>query len=62
MAIRLMVTLPDEVSDPLMNWAFEDLRDPRDQIVFVVREALQKRGLLPEANGQKEAQLELAAA
>ena len=47
METRMMVMLDDVERNALTEWAETELRDPRDQIRLVVREALERRGLLP---------------
>lgn len=41
--VRIQVTLGREEAKRLAQWAESELRDPRDQIRFIVREALQER-------------------
>jgi len=45
--VRLQVTLDENEARLLVRWAALELRDPRDQIRLIVRQALQQRGLLP---------------
>lgn len=47
MTTRLQVSLNRMEADALANLAASELRDPRDQIRLVVRQELQRRGLLP---------------
>lgn len=55
MTTRLMVKFSDDrMVDALDRWATNNLRDPRDQIVYAVREALQKRGLLASEERKEE--------
>ena len=44
--VRLQITLDQIEADVLMSWATSELRDPREQIRFIVRQALAQRGLL----------------
>ena len=45
--VRLQITLDPREADALARWAALELREPREQIRFVVRELLLERGLLP---------------
>lgn len=45
--VRLQVTLDKNEADLRAQWAASEMRDPRDQIRFIVRERLIERGLLP---------------
>jgi hypothetical protein len=47
--VRLQVVLNPTEADVLAQWAASELRDPRDQIRFVLRQELEKRGLLQPA-------------
>lgn len=44
--VRLQITLDPVEANVLARWAASELRDPRDQIRFVLRQALEQRGLL----------------
>ena len=48
--VRLQVVLNPTEADLLAQWAASELRDPRDQIRFVLRQALEERGLLQSAD------------
>lgn len=51
MMIRLQVTLDEKEATALATISAEALRDPRDQIRFLLRQYLAERGILPqEAN------------
>lgn len=41
--IRMQVTLDEGEAEELAKWATSELRDPRDQIRFILRRALQQR-------------------
>lgn len=45
--VRLQVTLEKDEADLLAQWAALEMRDPRDQIRFIIRERLIERGLHP---------------
>ena len=44
--VRLQVVLDPAEADALARWAASELRDPRDQIRLVLRQELERRGLL----------------
>ena len=44
--VRLQVVLDPSEADALAQWAASELRDPRDQIRLVLRQELERRGLL----------------
>lgn len=44
--VRLQVMLDPSEADALAQWAASELRDPRDQIRIVLRQELERRGLL----------------
>jgi len=44
--VRLQVVLDSTEANALNRWAASELREPRDQIRFVLRQALKERGLL----------------
>lgn len=44
--VRLQVALEPSEADALARWAASELRDPRDQIRVVLRQELERRGLL----------------
>ena len=44
--VRLQVVLDPSEADALAQWAASELRDPRDQVRLVLRQELQRRGLL----------------
>jgi hypothetical protein len=44
---RLIVVLPHEEAEALARIAYEELRDPRDQLRVILRAELARRGLLP---------------
>ena len=46
--VRLQVGLSRAEADALTRWATSELRDPRDQIRFLVRQELRKRGWLSD--------------
>ncbi|MBC8254057.1 MAG: hypothetical protein H8E35_08510 [Ardenticatenia bacterium] len=43
---RLQVVLDPTEANALARWAASELRDPRDQIRLVLRQELERRGLL----------------
>jgi len=44
---RLQISLSKDEASALARWAMSELRDPREQIRFLVRQELSRRGLLP---------------
>ena len=46
--VRLQVVLDSTEADLLARWAANDLRDPRDQLRWILRRELERRGLLPD--------------
>lgn len=48
--VRLQVVLNSTEAKALNRWAESELREPRDQIRFVLRQALKERGLLQGAD------------
>ena len=46
MAYRLMVTLEEDEAEALARLAFAEMRDPREQIRYWVRQELIRRGVL----------------
>ena len=44
--VRYQIALDQEEADKLLLWANEEYRDPREQIRFILRQELNKRGLL----------------
>jgi hypothetical protein len=50
MTIRLMINLNSDEAEALARLAASELRDPRDQIRFVVRCELERQGLLHPEN------------
>jgi hypothetical protein len=44
--VRLQITLDQIEADVLISWATAELRDPREQIHLVLRQELERRGLL----------------
>ena len=52
--VRWQVTFNEEEAEKLTRWAAKELRDPRDQIRFIVREALEDEKLLPADSAKQE--------
>jgi len=52
--VRLQVVLNPTEADVLAQWAASELRDPRDQIRFVLRQEFKRRGLLPADDRHSE--------
>jgi hypothetical protein len=44
--VRFQIILDPAEADLLSFWAKEELRDPRDQIRFILRNELERRGFL----------------
>ena len=44
--IRLQISLDSEEAEKLARWAAAEMRDPRDQIKFVLLEEMERRGYL----------------
>lgn len=45
--MRLQVILSDSEAKALARLSYAEMRDPREQIRFIVRSELERRGLLP---------------
>ena len=45
--IRLFIHLNETEAETLARWAALEMRDPRDQVRFLIRQELLRRGLLP---------------
>lgn len=52
---RMVLTFPHNERDALIEMARRDLRDPRDQLRYLLRDAARQRGLLPDDQPTKEA-------
>lgn len=50
--IRLFIHLNETEAETLARWAALEMRDPRDQVRFLVRQELLRRGLLPDSTRQ----------
>jgi hypothetical protein len=48
--IRLLIQLNEHEARKLAYWAAQELRDPRDQAHFIIRQELSRQGLLPDAS------------
>ncbi len=48
--VRLQVLLDTTEANLLAQLAASELRDPRDQIRLIIRQELERRGLLPVSN------------
>ncbi len=44
---RFLISLEPVEAKALSKWAASEMRDPRDQIRFILRMELERRGLLP---------------
>ena len=47
--IRLFIHLNETEAETLARWAALEMRDPRDQVRFLIRQELLRRGLLPDS-------------
>ena len=45
--VRFQIVLDPQEADVLSAWAESEMRDPRDQIRFVLRRELERLGMLP---------------
>ena len=50
--IRLLIQLNETEAEKLAHWAALEMRDPRDQVRFLIRQELLRQGLLPESHNQ----------
>ena len=50
--IRLFIHLNETEAETLARWAALEMRDPRDQVRFLIRQELLRRGLLPDSTLQ----------
>lgn len=48
---RISITLNSEETAALIAYAQQSLRHPREQVRYVLRQELQRRGLLPADSG-----------
>lgn len=46
--VRLQITLERDEAKKLAEWAESELRQPRDQLRYLLRQELERRGLLLE--------------
>lgn len=44
--VNLRISLSPKVADALASLAYSELRDPRDQAVFLLQQSLERLGLL----------------
>lgn len=58
MTNRVTVTLNQPEYSGLLDIAIAELRDPRDQIRFILRQELQRRGVLPKEESHNKPALE----
>jgi hypothetical protein len=49
--VRIQIVLNPQEGRALTNLADRELRDPRDQVRLIVRQELERLGLLPPAEG-----------
>jgi hypothetical protein len=54
MMSRVVITLGLEERKALIEWAGSELRTPSDQARFIIRVALQKKGLLNDSEKQTD--------
>jgi hypothetical protein len=47
-----LLRLPPDLLEQLRRWAEDEMRSLNGQIEYVLRQALKKRGRLPEESGQ----------
>ncbi len=52
--IRLQIELSMTEAEALTRWATSELRDPRDQIRFLLQRELKRRSLLPDSDDQDD--------
>jgi len=52
--IRLFIHLNETEAETLARWAALELRDPRDQVRFLIQQELLRRGLLPDSIHQPD--------
>lgn len=50
--IRLFIHLNEFEAETLARWAALEMRDPRDQVRFLIRQELLRRGLLLDSTCQ----------
>ena len=56
--IRIQITLPEDEARALAVLTAHELRDPREQVRLIVRDALEKRGLLVPRDSVGDCQAE----
>lgn len=49
---RLSIYLSEMETEALARWAAQEMREPRDQARFLIRQELLRRGLLPDPSTQ----------
>lgn len=52
--VKLQITLEGREADALAELAARELRDPREQVRFILRRELEQHGLLSEADRETE--------
>ena len=52
--LRIQITFTREEAMALLEWATEELRDPREQVHYLVRQALRERNPLKDARTTPE--------
>ena len=50
--IRLLIHLNEIEAETLASWAALEMRNPNDQVHFIIRQELLRRGLLPDPTPQ----------
>ena len=48
MMIRWMITLSEKEAKEIVQMAYAELREPRDQVRYMLQQELVRRGLLPK--------------
>jgi hypothetical protein len=54
--VKFQLTLDENEAKALSRWAAAEMRDPRDQIRFIVRQALERQGYLPAESAGESAE------
>ncbi len=56
--MRLVVLLPPPLGEALAKMAYEDIRHPREQMQFLIRQEAERRGLIRLAEREPRCQEE----
>lgn len=52
--VKLQITLESQEADALAEWAASELRDPREQVRYILRRDLAQRGLVTKSTVRQD--------